>query len=142
MKNLHLALLSFWNSFSWNGAPIPAFPSGRVPENQAFPYFTFDVQQGSFFSFGMPTAYIWCRQPTDLSYNAQAQRAEIMDAVAAAIPEGGKMLTFDGGAVLIRRNDTNFLTYYDPQEEGNIQSPTGEPVIGGRISLMVQYFVR
>lgn len=141
MKNLHLAWLAFWNSFTWNGAPIPAFPSGRVPDGQAFPYFTFDVQQGRFFSIGIPTVYIWCRQPADLSFNAQTQRAEIMDQVAAAIPEGGKFLTFDGGAVWMQRNDANFMSYYDPKEEDNIESPTGEPVIGGRISLMTQYFV-
>lgn len=142
MKDIHLAWLDFWNGFSWNGQRLPAFPTGRVPDKQPFPYFTFDVQRGSFFSIGFPTAYIWCQQPLDLSYNAQTQRAEIMDAVAAAIPEGGRMLTFDGGAVWIQRNDANFMSYYDPKEEDNIESPTGEPVIGGRISVMTQYFVR
>lgn len=142
MKNLHMALLEFWNSFTWNSKPIPAFPSGRVPKDQAFPYFTFDVQQGAFFSFGIPTAYIWCQMPMDASYNAQAQRAQIMDAVAEAIPEGGRMLTFDGGAVWLKRNDANFMSYYDPKEEENVQSPTAEPVIGGRISYVIQYFVR
>lgn len=141
MKNLHLAWLEFWNGFTWNGQPIKAYPSGRVPDNEPFPYFTFDVQQGSFFSMGIPTAYIWCQQPKDLSYSAQAQRAEIMDQVAAAIPEGGRLLTFDGGAVWMKRNDANFMSYYDPKEEDNEEIPTGEPVIGGRISVMTQYFV-
>lgn len=142
MKNLHMAWLEFWNSFEWNGQKIPAFPAGRVPDEQAFPYFTFEVQQGAYFSTGFPTAHIWCRQPMDNSYNVQAQRAEIMDAVSARIPSiSGCMMTFDGGGVRIRRNEANFLSYYDPKQEDNIESPTGEPVIGGRISLEVTYFV-
>ena len=142
MRAIHQALLAFWNSFTWNGKPVKAYPSGRVPDNEPFPYFTFDIQQGAYFSFGFPTAYIWCKMPKDLSYNAQAQRAEIMDAVAAAIPEEGKLLTFEGGAAWLKRNDANFMSYYDPVEENGADSPTGEPVIGGRISLSVQVFVR
>lgn len=140
MKNLHMALLEFWSSFQWKGQSIPAFPTGRVPKNQAFPYFTFDVAQGSYFTFSVPTAFIWCRQPMDLSYNAQAQRAEIMDAVAAAIPEGGRKISFEGGMVIIERNDANFLSYYNPEAQED-ESPTAEPVIGGRISCIVRYYI-
>lgn len=140
--DLHMAWLEFWNSFEWNGQKIPAFPTGRAPKDQPFPYITFDVQHGAYFSTGFPTAFIWCRQPSDNSYNVQKQRAQIMDAVASKIPPvSGSMLTFSGGGIRIRRNGPNFMSYYDPKEEDNIESPTGEPVIGGRISLEVTYFV-
>lgn len=143
MKKLHMAWLEFWNSFTWNEKPVKAYPKGRVPANEPFPYFTFEVAKGDYFSTGILTAHIWCRMPGDNSYNVQAQRAEILDAVAAKIPpRSGCMLTYNGGGVLIRRNESSFQSYYDPKEEDNISNPTGEPVIGGRISLMVQYFAR
>ena len=142
VTSIHMALLSFWNSFSWEGHPVPAFPAGRVPKSQQYPYITYDTQLGAFGSIGNPVAYVWCQMPNDGSYNAQAQRAQIMDAVAEAIPEGGKLLSFPGGAVWLKRNDANFMSYYDPKEEDGIESPTGEPVIGGRISLFAQYFAR
>lgn len=137
MTNLHMALLDFWSSFKWEGKAIPAFPSGRVPENQPFPYITFEVIQGGYFSFALPTAFVWCKQPTDGSYNVQAQRAEILDQIAKAIPESGKLLKFDGGMVRLERNDANFLSYYDEQQE----SPTAEPVIGGRVSVAAHFYI-
>lgn len=142
MLALHMALLSFWNSFTWNDQPVPAFPAGRVPDDQSYPYITYDTMLGSFGSVGNPVTYVWCKIPMDNRYNAQTQRAQIMDAVAEAIPEGGKLLSFAGGAVWLKRNDANFMSYYDPKEEEDADSPTAEPVIGGRISLLTQYFVR
>lgn len=137
MTNLHMALLDFWSSFKWEGKAIPAFPSGRVPENQPFPYITFEVIQGGYFSFALPTAFVWCKQPTDGSYNVQAQRAEILDQIAKAIPESGKLLKFDGGMVRLERNDANFLSYYDEQQN----DPTAEPVIGGRVSVAAHFYI-
>ena len=90
MKELHMALLDFWSGFAWNGQLVPAFPSGRVPENQAFPYITFDVVQGAFFSVAFPAAFVWCQAPKDGSYNVQAQRAEIIKYV---VKKGGIVLT-------------------------------------------------
>jgi hypothetical protein len=142
MKELHMALLDFWSGFAWNGHPVPAFPSGRVPENQSFPYITFDVVQGSFFSVAFPAAFVWCQAPKDGSYNVQAQRAEIMDLIAKAIPESGRLLRFDGGMIKMERNEGNFLSYYDPEDENDsAEQPTGEPVIGGKISLSVRFYV-
>lgn len=140
MTNLHLALLAFWSSFTWNGKPIPAFPESRVPENQPFPYITFEVIEGGFFSTNFPTAFIWCRQPMDGSINVQAQRASIMDQIARAIPESGRILRFDGGMVKLERNEGSFMSYYDPPED-NDENPTGEPVIGGRISVAVTFYI-
>ena len=140
MKDLHMAFLDFWSQFEWNGQKIPAFPTGRVPENQPFPYITFDVVQGSFFSIAFPSTYIWCQLPMDGSYNVQTQRAEIMDSIAAAIPEKGVLLRFNNGMVKLERNDASFMEYYDPEDE-NEDVPTGEPVIGGKISVAVRFYV-
>ena len=139
MKNLHMALLNFWSGFSWGGKQIPAFPVGRVPENQPFPYITFEVLEGAFFSFALPTSFVWCKQPADGSYNVQAQRAEIMDQIAKAIPESGKLLKFEGGMVRLERNDANFMSYYD--ETGESDEPAGEPIIGGRISVAAHFYI-
>lgn len=133
MKELHKALYRFWSSFIWNGRSIPAFPAGRVPDKQPFPYFTFEVVEGSYFSTTVSTSFIWCQAPKDGSYNVQAQRSEILDMVAKAIPESGSLLRFEGGAVILMRNPVTFLSYYDPPIEDE-ESPTAEPVIGGRIS--------
>lgn len=140
MKNLHMALLAFWSSFSWGGRPIPAYPAGRVPQDAPFPYFTFEVMEGAFFSVSVPTSFIWCQAPKDGSYNVQTQRAEILDMVARAIPESGRLLTFEGGSVLLNRNPATFLSYYNPEEEGD-ESPTAEPVIGGRISCEMRTYI-
>lgn len=139
MKNLHMALLDFWSGFSWGGKKIPAFPTGRVPKDQPFPYITFEVLEGGFFSFAFPTAIVWCQMPSDGSYNAQTQRAEILDLIAKAIPEGGTLIKFDGGMVKLDRNEGSFLSYYDPPEEND--EPTTEPVIGGRISVSATFYI-
>ena len=141
MEALHKALRAFWSQFSYGGNQIPAFPAGRVPNGQPFPYFTFDVIQGAFFKTTIPTAFIWCQAPLDGSFNVQAQRAAIMDQVAAAIPEGGRLLRFNGGAVILERNPSEFMRYYDPPEEGG-ESPATEPVIGGRISYEMRCYIR
>ena len=141
MKELHKAMYRFWSQFTWDRQPLPAFPTGRVPEGQAFPYITFEVVEGAFLSTAFPTAFLWCQKPADVDMNVMDQRATLMDQVAQAIPAAGKMLTFPGGGVILRRNGANWLSYYDPKEE-NKESPTGEPIIGGRISYTIQFFVK
>ena len=140
MEELHKALRVFWSQFSYDGNPIPAFPAGRVPENHPFPYFTFEVMQGAFFRTTVPTSFIWCQAPSDGSFNVQAQRAKIMDQVAAAIPEAGTLIRFKWGAVVLNRNPAEFMRYYDPPDEGE-EMPTAEPVIGGRISCEMKCYV-
>lgn len=74
--------------------------------------------------------------------NVQDQRATLMDQIAAAIPLAGVWIEFSGGGVILRRNGPNWLSYYDPKADDNLDNPTGEPIIGGRISYSVQYFVK
>jgi hypothetical protein len=140
VKELHKALFKFWSQFEWGGKLIPAYPSGRVPQNEPFPYITFKVPQGAFFSATVTTAFVWCQADEDGTFNVQNQRAEILDAVARAIPEAGALLRFDGGSVVLRRNPSTFLEYYDPPSEGE-ETPTGEPVIGGRISYEMRFYI-
>lgn len=142
MREMHKAMFQFWRKFTYDGNPIPAFPTGRVPEGQEFPYLTFEVVEGEYFSTAFPSAFLWCQKPSDVNMNVQDQRATLMDQVAEAIPQEGVWLTFPGGGVLLRRNGPNWLSYYDPKTEDNVESPTGEPIIGGRISYSVQFFVK
>jgi hypothetical protein len=139
MRDMHKTLYKFWSQFTLDGAPIPAFPTGRVPDGQAFPYITFEVVEGEYFSTAFPVAVLWCQKPPEANINIQDQRATLMDQVAEAIPLGGVWLTMPGGGVILRRNGANWLRYYDPPPD---DVPTGEPVIGGRISYSIQFFVR
>lgn len=140
MEELHKALKTFWSQFTWQGASVPAFPSGRVPENQPFPYITFMVAQAAFGSAVVTTNFVWCRLGMGETFNVQAQRAQIMDQVAEAIPEAGTLLALPGGKVLLQRNPADFMRYYDPPSEGE-ESPTAEPVIGGRISCEMRCYI-
>ena len=141
MEELHKALYKFWSQFSHGGEKIPAFPAGRVPENQPFPYITFEVIQGAFSATVVTTSFVWCQAPKDGSFNAQAQRAQIMDQIARAIPDQcGTLLRFPGGSVLLKRNPAQFMSYYDPPEEGE-ETPATEPVIGGRISCEMTCYI-
>lgn len=137
MTELHMALLDFWSSFKWGGEKIPAFPAGRVPDDQPFPYITFEVIEGAYFGMALPTTYVWCKQPTDNSYNVMAQRAEILDEIAKAIPEGGRLVRFADGMIRLERNDTNFISYYDEPSTDQ----TAEPVIGGRVSVAAHFYI-
>lgn len=141
MEELHKALYKFWGQFSHGGKKIPAFPAGRVPENQDFPYITFEVIQGAFAATVVPTSFVWCQAPKDGSFNVQSQRAQIMEQIARAIPDQrGALLHFPGGAVLLKRNPAQFMSYYDPPEEGE-ETLTTEPVIGGRISCEMTCYI-
>lgn len=142
MREMHKALYRFWSQFTWDGAALPAFPTGRVPQGQAFPYITFEVLEGEYFSTAVSPAFLWCQKPAESDMNVMDQRATLMDQVAQAIPLEGVWITFPGGGVILRRNGPNWLSYYDPQAEDNVDSPAGEPIIGGRISYSIQFFVK
>lgn len=138
------ALYEFWSSFLHEGQYIPAHISGHVPsdkENQ-FPYWTYEVKQGAYGSTAIATAIVWFQQsmePTQPS--AWSHINTIMGMVQNAIPEGGRWLTFVGGAVLLRRNDANFISSYDPEQEDG-DNVTAAPIRGGRVSYTIQFFMK
>ena len=130
MKALNQALYRFWSQFTHNGAPIKAYLMGQVPSKATFPYITFEVAAGEAFASTVLTAFVWCRSENGQSVNAQ--RAELLDAIAAQIPQSGRRIPFEGGFAVISRNPADFQTYYDDEED--------ETVFGGRTSYEIRFY--
>lgn len=130
MTAFHQALYAFWSQFLYNSKPIPAYLSGKVPNNATFPYITFAVQKGDIFSASVLTAFIWVKAGSGI--NANQIRASIMDDIARAIPMQGTRINFTGGYATIFRNTSAFMSYYDDPEDAS--------VIGGRISYEVHFY--
>ena len=130
MTDVHKALTAFWGSFSFGEEAIPAYLSGHVPDGAAFPYITYEVADGSAMSRSVLTAIVWCRAVSGLNVNAQ--RAAILDSIAAAIPEEGTLVRLPGGMLALYRNSAGFQSYYDDPEDA--------AVIGGRTSYEVAFY--
>ena len=128
MTGLHTALQTFWSGFTNGDAAIPAYPTDNVPEGAVFPYITYDAVQGAYFGTTILTAFVWVQKTGTWA----ALRASILDQIAAAIPEGGTVLQFSGGAVILSRNTAEFMGYYGDPADAN--------VTGGRISYEIAYF--
>lgn len=130
MTEFHQALYAFWSQFLYNNVSIPAYLSGKVPNNATFPYITFDVAHGDGFSSSVLTAFIWIKAGSGI--NANAIRASILDDIERAIPITQTRIDYDGGFAYLSRNDTDFITYYDDPEDAS--------VIGGRVSYIVRFY--
>lgn len=128
MTEFHKALMTFWQQFG-----IPVFLSGCVDDQTAFPYITVNITDGNLLAETILTATSWHRRDSADSWTgAMTERLDIMDAVQAAIPVGGRFLTFPGGFAILRRNDSDFITY--------VVDDNDPSVIGGRVSYEVQFF--
>lgn len=129
MKNVHIALMDFWEQFS-----LPVFLSGHVPEDQPFPYFTIEIGQADAFSDSVLTAFDWHKIPNPETSNANImrERAELMDRIAAAIPPQGVKIPLPDGYLVLSRNPADFQTYYDDPEDAS--------VLGGRTSYEIRYY--
>ena len=128
MTEFHKALMAFWQSFG-----LPVYISGCVDAQADFPYITIEVTQGSLFGQTILTAHSWHRRGrTDAWTPAMTERLQIMDAVAAAIPAGGRILRYNGGYAILNRNDANFITHVVDGDDPD--------VIGGRVSYEVRFF--
>lgn len=137
MTGIATALYELWSGFTLDGEPIPAYKSGHVPDHANFPYFTFTVQEGAFLGRTVQTAFLWIKH--DEGVDADGLRGRILDDVARAIPEGGRMLITPNGGVMLWRNDANFLSTYEPEGE-EATAIDGAPVIGGRVSYITQFY--
>lgn len=128
MRQTHKALTAFWGSFN-----VPAFISGHVPENQPFPYITFEVAQGDAFGETVLTAFNWHKieNPEISNANIMAERADLMDAIAQKIPPQGVKIPLDAGFLILSRNSADFQNYYDDPED--------ESVLGGRTSYEIRF---
>ncbi len=110
---------------------VKAYLSGHVPDDAVFPYITFDVARGEEFSSTFLTVFDWHK--ADSGKNVNAERADLMDAIAEAIPQSGVLLEMsNGGYIELLRNGADFQTYYDDPED--------KTVIGGRTAYMVNFY--
>lgn len=125
ISDVHRALYAFWSSFG-----IPAFLSGKVPDNTTFPYITFEVLDGESLSKNVLTAFVWCK--AESGENVNAQRASYLDRIAEAIPENGAVVYLREGMLALYRNESGFLSYYDDPNDGS--------VVGGRVSYQVNFY--
>ena len=131
MTGLHSALHAFWGGFSY-GTAIKAYEQGNVPSTATYPYITYEVAAGAMLGAGFLTAFVWVKKTSGT--DAQAERAAILDLIAAAIPDEGITLTLANGhgSIALYRNDAGFMSYYD--------DPTDTSILGGRISLEAHYY--
>lgn len=122
----HKALYEFWAGFD-----VPAFLSGHVPQGTALPYITFEVVSEEPFATNFLTAFDWHQAQSGINVNAE--RAQMMDRIAQAIPPEGVLLPLTGGGYLeLLRNGSGFQSYYDDPEDATI--------IGGRTSVQVNFY--
>ena len=130
MTSLHQKLFSFWSQFTFDGNPIPAYYAGMVPDNAQFPYITFTVSIGAAFSQGVNTAFCWFRREDGQSPIPKC--ATVLDSVANALPPCGILLEMADGYAAIYRNDSDWQTYVQDQEDPD--------VFGGRVSYIINYY--
>ena len=86
------ALDAFWNSFTW-----PAFDESSVPDKTPTPYITYEVSDDNFGNKVMRSASLWYRSSSWEDITKKEQE------IANSITRGGKMVPYDGGALLIQK---------------------------------------
>ena len=130
MTGLHAALQAFWGGFTY-GTAIKAYEQGNVPSTATYPYITYEAVEGAYWGATILTAFVWVQKVSGVDW--QAQRAAILDIIKAQFPgEGVKVLTFADGNLTLRRNPTNFMSYYN--------DPSDASVVGGRISYEAGFY--
>ncbi|MFA5378768.1 MAG: hypothetical protein WC455_23655 [Dehalococcoidia bacterium] len=129
MTGIHGALQAFWGGFTY-GTAIKAYPQGNVPSTATYPYITYEAAEGAYWGATILTAFVWVKKVSGVDW--QVQRAAILDLIKASIPEAGTHLDYADGNVFIRRNPTNFMSYYD--------DPNDASIVGGRISYEATFY--
>ena len=107
MIDLQRKLYKFWNSFTYEGKPIPAYVEDAVPAEASFPYFAFQVQEGDVFGKSTMICTLCCQAGNGSTVNLQ--RAAILDEVRRAIPPEGTEIYCDDGFITLYRNNSNFF---------------------------------
>lgn len=120
------ALFAFWSSFG-----VPCWLQDAVPDDAQLPYIVFDAVQGSGMDATLLTGTVWLR---DAGQGANAQRAEILDRIAAAVGVSGVRLDVEGGGyMLLYRNTASFQRL--------MQDPEDRSVLGGRTVLEAHFYM-
>lgn len=132
MTDTQRALKAFWSRFTLGGAPIKAYLAGRAPKESGYPIITYEAIEGAFFASNILTTFVWLKERS--GHDADAERAEILDQIASAIPEQGARIYLPNAAGMLKleRNPSGFLSVYDDPEDKSI--------LGGRISYQITYY--
>lgn len=106
---------------------LPVYAAGRVPAGARFPYITLSTAYAPFAQAAALTATAWfCEE------HAHDRCLDWLDALRAAIPEGGTLLHYRGGLAVMHRSSGDFLTLvYDENDRR---------IIGGRARLTVHLY--
>ena len=81
-----------------SGFGIPAFAATSVPDQQGFPYITYDLVSGAWGDGeNMLTANVWYRTDSEAVPNAKVRE------IGAAIGHSGVTLRCDGGMLWLKR---------------------------------------
>ena len=102
------ALTKFWESFGLTAYDENSVPSGE--HKPTYPYITYNVVTGSFGSNLALTASLWYKSS---SWEAVTTKA---DEISRAISLGGVILTYDDGAIWIKRGDSFAQRMNDPND--------------------------
>lgn len=86
------AIHSFWSSFGW-----PAYEETSVPDNAPLPYITHESAVSFFDQPVAQTASLWVRAT---GWTAITEKEK---EIADTITRGGVYVTYDGGALIIKR---------------------------------------
>ena len=86
------AIYQFWNSFG-----LIAYEENSVPDDAAFPYITYQLVTDSFDREIPLTASLWYRSESWTGINAKTEE------ISQKISRGGKIVSFDGGAIWLKR---------------------------------------
>lgn len=132
MTDTQRALKIFWSQFSLRGEPIKAYLTGRAPKGEEYPIIMYEAIEGAFFASNILTAFVWLKERS--GNDVDAERAEILDQIARAIPEQGARIYLPNAAGMLKleRNPSGFLSAYDDPED--------KTVLGGRISYQITYY--
>lgn len=90
--NREAALFNFLSGFG-----IPAYPSAATPDEAEFPYITYDLIIGDFYRPVTMTANLWYYTTSEAAPNAKVREIE------EVLGKGGKLVTYDGGAIWIKK---------------------------------------
>lgn len=100
------ALNDFWNSFD-----LIAYSENSVPDDAQLPYLTYEASMDD---FGYPIAQranLWYRSSSWSDITAKEQE------IADFITRGGRMITYDGGAMWIQKTSPWAQRLEEPSDE-------------------------
>lgn len=120
MTDITSALWQFWSQFQLDGAAIPAYQAGAVPDGAALPYITFTPAKGDVLASLPVTAFLWVRHDGANTAPAVALRTAFSAAVARAIPYGGVRIPLDVGFLMLDRGSGTFLSTMADESDKNV----------------------